>query len=66
MPKANTLSLASKAVAALIVIAACIMSMTGRPVDMGQVIAGCGFLTATFLSVDISKIKTSGQPPQEE
>jgi type IV secretory pathway VirB2 component (pilin) len=60
MPKANTLSLLSKIIAAVIIVVACILSMTGVYVDMPQIIAGCGFLSATFLSVDISKIKTSG------
>jgi hypothetical protein len=57
--KANTMSLLSKAAAAAIVLVACIVNMTGRPVDMGGIIAGAGFLSASFITVDVSKIKTS-------
>jgi acyl-CoA hydrolase len=60
LPKANTLSLVSKIVAVLIVVTACIASIFfDKTVDMGQIIAGAGFIAASFITVDISKIKTS-------
>jgi hypothetical protein len=55
--KANTLSLITKCLAALMVLISLIVVLTGRPVDMVAIISGAAFLSASFLPVDISKIK---------
>lgn len=57
--KANTLNLACKGLAAALALAAGITKIAGFDFDMGAVLAASGVLAATFVSVDISKIKTS-------
>jgi small-conductance mechanosensitive channel len=60
--RATTLSLISKAAGAIFVSLAIILTLCGFDINMSAIVTGAGFLSAAFISVDISKVRQSVAP----
>ncbi len=59
--KANTLSLATKAIAVLLALTAGIASLWVHAIPIPHILMVCTFIAASYLPVDISKMREAGE-----
>jgi len=58
--KANTLSLATKAIAVVLALTAGIASLWVHSIPIPNILMVCTFIAASYLPVDISKMREAG------